>query len=282
MADKINDENERRRYWTESMDAAYDFMESVCQAKVNECLQKPAPLGDVADEAGVEVAFSQTKIGGKLERKFYLREGLIENFIGAAREMNERGWILKVEDGYRTANMQKSLAGDEKIFESILKSVIWEHDGKRPPTDTLFGRVSVLVATRPAHASHMSASAMDISVLNRDDGTEVWRGGPYLEMSELTPMESPFVAENEADNRRAITELMARNGLSAYPYEFWHYSGGDAVAAVINKSDEPAPYGPIDWNPQSGEVTPIERMTPLTTEDTIRDILQSAMDRMGL
>lgn len=277
----MNDDKARRRYWTESMDAACDFMQRVCLAQVNECMEKPVPLRDAADEAGVKVAFSDTKIAGKLDRRFDLREGLIDNFLGAAREMNERGWILKVEDGYRTADMQKSLAADEKIFESILRSVMWEHEGKRPPIDALFRRVSALVATRPAHATHMSASAMDISVLNRDDGTEVRRGGPYLEMSALTPMDSPFVAENEAQNRRAITEIMARRGLAAYPYEFWHYSGGDAVAAVINGSEKSAIYGPIEWNPDSGDVTPIDRMTPLTTEDTIRDILQSVMDRTG-
>ena len=50
---------------------------------------------------GVQVEFSRTKIARDYDRLFYLREGLIPDFIAVAREMNHRGWTLKVEDGFR-------------------------------------------------------------------------------------------------------------------------------------------------------------------------------------
>jgi hypothetical protein len=102
----------------------------------------------------------------------------------------------------------------------------------------------------------MSGSALDISVLSRDDGREVDRGAPYLEMSELTPMESPFVSPAAQRNRREITALMKRAGFFAYPFEFWHYNVGDAYAESLAESRRPARYGAVDWTPSTGAVTP--------------------------
>ena len=48
-----------------------------------------------------------------------------------------------------------------------------------------------LVAQIPKTGTHMSESAIDISVLDRTTGAEVNRGKPYLELSELTPLNSP-------------------------------------------------------------------------------------------
>jgi hypothetical protein len=99
---------------------------------------------------------------------------------------------------------------------------------------------------------------MDISVLRAQDGAEVDRGGPYLEMSERTPMASPFVSAAARGNRRLITELMARHGFAAYPYEFWHYSQGDAICGLLSGVREPARYGPVDWDPRCNRVSVIE------------------------
>ena len=54
------------------------------------------------------MAFSQKPHGALgLPRRFYLRDGLIAQCVAAAAEMNRRGWVLKVEDAYRTPQMQQ-------------------------------------------------------------------------------------------------------------------------------------------------------------------------------
>jgi D-alanyl-D-alanine dipeptidase len=168
--------------------------------------------------------FSDKPHSEGLPRLFYLRQGLVPRFLAAAREMNDRGWILKVEDGYRTLTMQRGLSLKRDIFLAVLDKVRWECGQTMPPGDLLFRRLAALVANAPKVGTHMSGSAMDISVLNRDSGEEVDRGAPYLEMSERTPMGSPFVSAAAREARGQITALMARHGFSTYPWEFWHYN----------------------------------------------------------
>ena len=274
------DEDARRTYWVEQMDAAYDFMMVIAGYPVEECGEAMAPLPNAAEEAGVEVIYSETKNVRNLDRIFYLREGLIASFVALAREMNERGWTLKVEDAYRSRGMQKLLARKENIFDVILQRVIWEQRGEIPSSQQMLRRVTALVATSPKVGTHISGSAMDISVLDRDTGAEVPRGGPYLELSELTPMASPFVSLEARKNRDEITALLKRHSFTAYPYEFWHYSQGDAYDEYLNRSGRPGRYGAVDLDLKTGKVTPIENpTTPLNSLEEIQEEIEQALKR---
>lgn len=271
-----------RVYWKAQMEEAYGFMETMLHYPVEECGEALDSLEEVAAAAKVEVEFSSTKIVNEMDRVFRLRRGLIPGLIAAAREMNARGWVLKVEDGFRSRPMQKLLARKPTVFDAILTRVVWELDGEIPSTNIMFRRLSSLVASRPKVGTHMSGSAIDISVLRRDDRTEIDRGGPYLTMSEATPMGSPFVSEQARRNRIEITTLMARHGFEAYPYEFWHYSQGDAYAEHLADSGKPARYGAVDWNASDNSVTPIERPeTPLNSDAEVESEIEHALRRMG-
>jgi len=149
-----------------------------------------------------------------------------------------------------------------------------------PSPEFVFRRAIVLVANIPKIGTHMSASAIDISVLRRDDGREVWRGNPYVHMSERTPMRSPFVEPDALRNRLAITDLMESHGFMHYPFEFWHYSKGDAMAHLLSGDPRPAPYGPVDWDPRSGEVVPvIDAFSPLNPLDVIEREIAASVRR---
>ena len=104
-----SDEQARRLYWAEKMELAHDFMMRAQQVEITDCGEPMFSLREAADEAGVEVVFSTTPFGGPFDRQFVLRQGLIDSYLGVAREMNERGWILKVEDAYRSPEMQTQL-----------------------------------------------------------------------------------------------------------------------------------------------------------------------------
>ncbi len=264
----------RRRYWIEQMEAAWAYMKAIESYPVRECGERIVPLPAAAEEAGVEVCFSATRTARGCKRIHRLREGLLPAFLSAARDMNRRGWVLKVEDGYRTRHIQKYLSHRRVIFDAILRQVTWELGGRRPGPAHMLRRVTALVATKPKIGTHMSGSALDISVLRRGSGVELDRGGPYLTLSEATPMTSPFVSRGARRNREAISALMAAHGFHAYPYEFWHYSSGDAYAETLTGTRLPARYGPVDLDLRSGRVTPIE--DPLRLLNDTRDI-QSAI-----
>jgi D-alanyl-D-alanine dipeptidase len=250
---------------------------------VRECGERMVSLVDAARAAGVDVRFASHKHVLGLDRLYYLREGQIPGFVGAAREMNERGWVMKVEDGYRSRQMQKYLGRDPRVFDGILRSLMRELGGKVPTPEFFLHRSMTLVALMPKIGTHMSGSAIDISVFRRDDGTEVDRGGPYIEMSERTPMRSPFVSAQALANRDAITAIMRRHGFVEYPWEFWHYNGGDAYAGLLLETNEPARYGAIDWSGGGDDrITPIANPTePLNTPEEIRTEIDAALGRLG-
>lgn len=251
------DDEARRRYWGGQMDAAYAFMTEVLPYPVRECGEPLVSLKDAAEPAGVDVRFSDAPHVLGLPRLFLLREGLIPGFLAAAREMNSRGWVLKVEDGFRTRRMQKHLALRPEVFAVVLRMVMWELGGAVPDVEFLRRRLAAVVAGCPRVGTHMSGSAIDISVIAAD-GREVDRGGgPYLTMSEVTPMDSPFVTAEAHANRMEITSLMARSGFSTYPFEFWHYNGGDAFHEYLSRSGAAARYGAVDVDPATGGVVPI-------------------------
>jgi D-alanyl-D-alanine dipeptidase len=205
----------------------------------------------------VRVLFSSLPHAAGSSRLYYLRRGLLPSFIAAARELNERGWALRVEDAFRTRYMQKHLALRPDIFDKVLSKVAWELEGRRPGPELLRRRLAALVAMNPKVGTHTSGSAIDVSVVQLADGAEVDRGAPYIELSEKTPMDSPFVSAGAQANRREITALMARHGFVTYPFEFWHYNAGDALEGCLNGSRAPARYGPVDFDPATGEVSPL-------------------------
>lgn len=263
------------------MEEAYCFMQSIIEYPFEESLEECVSLIDAVSEAGVEVLFSGSPITDNLQRKFYLRSSVAAQSMGVAKEMNEQGMILKVEDAYRDRDMQTRLAFKPGVFDKIVQCCVWENSGELPDIDIITRRLSVLIAACPKTGTHMSASALDISVVDRDTGEELARGAPYLEMSELTPMNSPFVTDAARANRARITDLMKKHGFAAYPYEFWHYSAGDSIACLLSDNNT-ARYGPVDLDLSSGVVSPIRDFgQPLNSSATIEEKISTAVERLA-
>ena len=277
------DEEARRRFWTEHMERSHHLLRSMAACEFREGGEGLASIPEAVDEAGVEVLFSDSKIAVDLDRIFFIRRGLIPDLLAIARDMNERGWILKIEDGFRTREMQTQLGRKPAVFDMIVRSCWWECGGQTPSLDLIKRRSTCLVANYPNVGTHTMGAAVDVSVFRRDDGSEVWRGKAYLEMSEYTPMDSPFITDEERQHRREITELMERHGFLHYPGEFWHYNKGDSLYHLMSKTGKPAPYGPVHWDPDTNEVTPYDDVaSPLTPPDVMADHLQQALTRLGL
>ena len=258
-----NDDAARRAYWAEQMELGYAMVQQLIAFPVSECGEGFASIPDAAAAANVEMLFSTSKIAGDLDRVFYMRESLVRDVITIGREMNARGWVLKIEDGFRSLEMQGQLVRKPAVFDMILKKCIWENGGEIPPVEMVFRRAIVMVANMPKIGTHMSGSAIDISVFHRDDGREVWRGNSYIEVSERTPMRSIFVEPEFIENRLAITAMMEAHGFMHFPFEFWHYNKGDAGAHILTGNPAPCRYGPVNWNPQTNEVTPVADPTAL-------------------
>lgn len=274
------DEAARRAYWAEQMQLGYELVQQILPFDVSECDEGFASLREAAEAAGIEMLFSNTKIAGELDRVFFMRESLVQAVMDVGRDMNQRGWILKIEDGYRSLEMQGKLVRKAELFDSILKKCIWERGGEIPSAEFVFRRAIVLIANIPKIGTHMSGSAIDVSVFRRKDGSEVWRGKPYLEMSEQTPMRSPFVDEDSLRNRLEITAMLEARGFVHFPFEFWHFNQGDALGNILSGQSTPARFGPVHWDQRTNRVTPVDDpLSPLNPLPVIEREIASALQR---
>ena len=281
MNDIKKDDASRREYWSKQMDSAYEFMKKMAEYPVSECGEAMVSVRQAVKDARLTVKFDDTKIAGKYERVFYLREGLIKKFLAVAKAMNDRGWFLKVEDCFRTRNMQKHVGLQNSVFDKILKKVIWENNGEIPSPELMLKRFTALIATSAKIGTHMSGSAIDISVYQASNLSKMDRGGPYLEMSELTFMDSPYISEKATTNRQEINGILKKHGFIAYPYEFWHYSQGDAYAEYITKSGKDARYGAVSFDLATGKIIPLEDPEkPLHSMEQIQKKIESALARI--
>ncbi len=279
----VNDEAARVAFWIEYMEQSYALTEAIIRHPLQESGEGCASIPAAAEAAGVEMRFSATRLAGQFERLFFIRASLIPDLMAIARDMNARGWILKIEDGYRTRAMQTALGRTPAVFDRILQSCIRECGGGRPPVELVSRRAMVLVANVPVTGTHMAGAAVDISVLRRDNDEEVWRGKPYLEMSEYTPMNSPFVTAEEKQNRLKITRMMEARGFLHYPGEFWHYNKGDSLYQIQAKTGRPGRYGPVDWDPATNRVTPYADPLGLLTPPEVLDaLIRQALGRLGV
>ena len=263
------------------MEQGYAIVQKLIEFPVNECGERFASIPDAAAAANVEMLFSNSKIAGDLDRVYFLRESLVRDVITIGSEMNERGWILKIEDGFRSLDMQRQLVRKPSVFDTVLKKCIWELGGEIPSTEMMFRRAIVLTANMPKIGAHMSGSAIDISVFRRDDGTEVWRGYPYLEMSECTPMRSPFVAPEHVATRLEIAAMMEKHGFIHFPFEFWHFDKDDAGMHILTGNPAPCRFGPVNWDPRTNEVTPVsDPLTLLNPLPVIEKEITAALERV--
>lgn len=267
-----------RRYWSNQLDDAFEFMQTVQKHQPKDNGDPFCSMIQASNEADVEVVFSSKKHVEGMDRQFYLRSGLIPPFIDAARDMNRRGWVMLVEDAFRDRRMQSRISFETAVFDQMLERCFWECEGNDVSAEFMSKRLAAMIAFCPAVGTHMSGSAIDISVLSRDTGRLIDRGAPYLEISELTPMASPFISEEAKNNRNVIADLMRVHGFIAYPWEFWHFSRGDVYAAYFTNNVQNANYGPVDWDPTTNAVTPIrDASEPLVSLLDIQIAIDAAL-----
>ena len=215
-----------------------------------------------------------------MERIFCIRAGLIEDLLQIARAMNARGWVLKIEAGVPVPSHADDAGTQPVDVRPIVQMCVWECGGGVPPPELVFRRAKCLVAIIPCTGTHLCGAAVDVSVFRRGDGTEVWRGKP-IEISEYTPMESPFVTAQEQEHRREITRLMEEQGFLHYPVSSGITTRGTRCFKCCRRAANRGATVPVHWNPHTGEVTPFADVhAPLTPPDVFQQLITDALQRI--
>jgi D-alanyl-D-alanine dipeptidase len=251
------------------MEAAYDFMQRLLEYPVEECGESLESLREAALEAGVEIVFAPGRKLGMFDRVFDVRRSLVEKLLRIAEACLRRDCLLRIEDAYRSPATQARGACSAYVIESVLRKVLWELDGAPPTAELVFRRLAVWTATTLKFANHTSGSAVDVTVAGRD-GTPLDLGGAYPQLSHQTPMASPFISSQAGRNRQLLCEVFAEEGFVPYPFEFWHFSHGDADCEMIAATGRPGRFGPVEWSGDTRQITPVhDSLRPLVTIDEI-------------
>jgi D-alanyl-D-alanine dipeptidase len=264
---------DKRTYWIEQMQAAWDYARDLTRWPIVECGEELDDLAACAKRADVPIDLPGDLKLGRFPRKHWLRRSLIEPVLRAADELAGLGYLLRIEDAYRTCRTQARGAISREAVEKAWRMARWELGGLEPPADLVFRRLSVWTATTPRFANHTAGSAIDLSLRCRRTGREVDLGGRYPELSEVTPMASPFISARARRHRDLLCRVLGDQGFAAYPYEFWHFSAGDADQAMLSGVG-PARFGPIDVEGPGQAVRPVTDLDqPLITQADIEPML---------
>lgn len=248
---------EPRSYWIESLNAGAQFMATASMHPLTECLEPLVSISDAAAEEDVPIVCLGTPHpAGDRIRDHRIRAGNVQPLLNVARALDAQGLTLVIEDALRTPQTQRASAGSGLALRAYGEMLAWVDPDASDKQ--IVERLAVICAATPITAGHIAGAAVDVSV-RRADGSELDRGGPYLDLSQRMPMASPFIGAEQAAARALITDAMASQGFVAYPFEFWHYSRGDVLAAVASGSSEPAIYGPVHVA-ADGAVSPVENV----------------------
>ena len=251
------DTDAQRRYWSTQLDDAFEFMRRSTEAPLDDNCERAVDLTQVFP-GHLECTFAESVQDFNQDGFFYLRESLVPRLEQVIGSLNSLGLGLRIEFGYRTPQTQERLFMSEGVLGRVISATITEAGGQRPDPELVYRRTLVLCANVYKNGTHLGASALDVSLYYREDGEPLDVGGPYLTISEVTPMASPYVTRQQKQNRSLVSRMFREQDFLAYPYEFWHFSAGDVFGSLIEeRSDRKAKYGPVLIDPSTGDVTPI-------------------------
>jgi D-alanyl-D-alanine dipeptidase len=271
-----SDRERAGRYWVEQMEMGMAFIRRAYEHPVAEECEPLVEIRAAARERGVELLYSETRHPSGQPRDFRARPDVVAKLLAVATDLRASDHTLLIEDAFRTYEVQRDLALSDEVIAKVTAVILAAEP--EAPLDLIIDRLSVVVQTRPRGAGHMAGAALDVSVLD-SSGSPLDRGGPYITVSELMPMDSPFASAAAASNRRFVSAAMERHGFKAYPFEFWHYSADDVFARLIAGDPRPARYGPVRVD-ADGSVSPIVgQLEPMQSRADLEGLLTAFLAR---
>ncbi len=179
--------------------------------------------------------------GGK-KNLYWLRLSVASALLKAAQRLYAQGYLLVLEDAYRSLSVQK------KKFIHEVTQVKKNYPGVS--VNKARKMANTFVAGIPILAAHTAGAAVDLTICTLR-GKPVDMGCPYLSFSEKTITQCPIVSKEAKKNRKILVTAMESAGFSNYPFEYWHFSMGDVCDAYL-KHDKKAVYGPVELDRNTG------------------------------
>lgn len=216
---------------------SFEFDKKLLEMNLIESGEKFVSLTSVFQQENVKVLFRNDR----QPRIFFTRNSVAYSLVKAAHIVLEKGYVLKIEDAYRSIKRQ------QVRFMQRLEEVknTYPDIGK----DDLAKIANIYTAGIPILAAHTAGAAVDVSLVTSslesvDFGSEY----PVADIKATTAY--PHISEKAKKNRLLLKKVMEAAGFVNYPFEYWHFSIGDVCAAYI-KQESIAKYAPVEFDSQS-------------------------------
>lgn len=211
--------------------------------ELRESQQALVDLETAYQEWELPVSFAPDLLNG-FQRRYWVRRGLLAPLRQVSHLLAKQQRRLHFTYGYRTAAEQRA------VYEFYVRQM-WQRYAPLA-AEQLLAIAGVYAACNPATAAHMGGAAVDV-MLEELDGTPVDLGAAYLADGPVSETQTKLISARARHNRQQLLAAMTAAGFANYPFEFWHFSLGDRIAAYIQGRPY-AVYGPVHFNPQSGEL----------------------------
>ena len=182
--------------------------------------------------------------------KLLLRESLVSKLTRINNKLNNDGLELYFFDCYRPLKVQQFLYNTwlpkylKKIHpdfsrDELLKELNFY--SAKPP-------ISENDIDRNGPPPHTTGATMDVTLRFKDSKEFLFMGSIFDDVTNLVhtdyfelknPKKLLTLSEEEAlKNRRILYHSMKEEGIENYPYEWWHYSWGDQMWAMLSGKKE--------------------------------------------
>lgn len=129
--------------------------------------------------------------------KVYLRNIVAQRLAAVQQYLSQRGYSLKVFDGYRPLSVQKKMwavVPDERYVADPRK-------GSR----------------------HNRGAAVDVTLVHRADGSELDMGTPYDDFTDKAHTDYHSLPDQVLKNRALLADVMQQFGFLPFKTEWWHF-----------------------------------------------------------
>jgi len=174
----------------------------------------------------------------------YLRAYVAERLGDASVLANKLGYTLRLFSAFRTIDQQREL------FYSRFIEMKQLHPDKEKRE--LLYLTNAYTAGVPILAAHTAGAAVDVELFKSGESALDF-GTSYGTATSQSNTLCEQISQSGRANRQILVNIMEKNGFTNYPFEWWHFSIGDACAAFITGCKHTI-YDPVNFDFNTGEL----------------------------
>lgn len=227
---------------------AIEFDKTYFKIPIKESYEKLVDVQKIIHKNRIKAIFNENPTATGKKRLFFLRESLVNPLLSAMHALENYNLFIRFEYMYRYLGDQKA------AYERSVKTVRLKYPSL--DKELILQIAGVFVASTPDTAAHVSGAALDVTLVDANL-KPIDMGVPYIHLGPESATYYRDISRRAKKNRNILCQVMERNGFANYPYEYWHFSMGDKIAAKIQKK-EFAIYGPIIYNSKTNRTEQVK------------------------